>query len=296
MTRSSTATQEQPDQFGRGNDLANLLTGRHQVVEIALAQRRRVTDDDDQPSRPRHGHVQALLESQESDITPTIGAHQGQHDDVFLAALERVDRVDLELSLGWPVVRTHQATQQVALLGVGGDHADGQVRRRLTGEIARDAGHQARLGDVEQRCAASTRLNIAAQGSRVDPRDRRRKGRQTSAASRRGRASAHLIGVEDARDELADGRVHAVLLVEQHCRRRCEAALLNPGKQALANHVVRTWLGHADQSGTVSAAPASTIVAVRRGDHLLFSLGHDGLQLHRIADEDHALAAGERQQ
>ncbi len=91
-----------------------------------------------------------MLEPQEADVAAAIRAHQRQHDDVFLATFERVDRVDLELPLRWPIVRTHQSPQQIALLGVGGDHADRQIGRGMRRQMPRDAGHQARLGHVEQ--------------------------------------------------------------------------------------------------------------------------------------------------
>ena len=67
-------------------------------------------------------------------------------------------------------------------------------------------------------------------------------------SARRRRPGAHAIAVEHARDELANRRVHAVLLVEQHRRRRREAALLNPGEQALADHVLRARLSHPDHA------------------------------------------------
>ncbi len=85
--------------------------------------------------------------------------------------------------------------------------------------------------------------------------------------------------------------MHAVLLVEQDRRRRGETSLLDPGEQALADDVLRTWQRDPDD-WRPAAAPTVAAVVAGGGDHLLLGLGHDRLQLHRVADEHHASAAG----
>ena len=89
--------------------------------------------------------------------------------------------------------------------------------------------------------------------------------------------------------------MHAVLLVEQNRRGGCESAFLDPGEQALADDVLGTRLSDTDQLWltAMSTVPAA---AVARRDDLLLGFGHDGLQLHRVTDQDHAFAARQRQQ
>ena len=91
--------------------------------------------------------------------------------------------------------------------------------------------------------------------------------------------------------------MHAVLLVEQDRRRGRKTAFLDPGEQALADDVVRAWLRHANHGRPITvptmATPTSTVAG---GDDLLLGLRHDRLQLHRIADHHHALAARQREQ
>jgi hypothetical protein len=175
MPRPGNPCQELPDQLRRGDDLPDRLGGCNQMPEKALAQRRGIADDDQQPPRSRNGDVQALFKSQKANVAPTIGAHQRQHDDVLLAAFERVDCVNLEHPVRRPVVRAHQASQQVALFGVGRNHADRQVWRRMARQVTGNAGDQTRLGNVEQRRAASARLDVSAQRARIHPGNRRRK-------------------------------------------------------------------------------------------------------------------------
>ena len=104
--RARDPRQELTDQLGRGNDLADRLGRGDQMPEEPFAQCRRIADHNEQPPRAGNGHIQPLLEAQKADVAAPICADQRQDDDVLLAALERIDRVDLELPVSRPVVRS----------------------------------------------------------------------------------------------------------------------------------------------------------------------------------------------
>jgi hypothetical protein len=51
LVATSAATQEHANELRRRNDLADLLTGRDQVIEVALTQGRGIAHDDQEPPR-----------------------------------------------------------------------------------------------------------------------------------------------------------------------------------------------------------------------------------------------------
>src|SRR5581483_4894876 len=115
------------DHPGAGRDRASLAEVAEDLVEVRAAQGRRVADDDQETPRARERDVDALHELQEADLAPLVRADERDDDDVFLAALEGVDRVDLQLAARRALFAAQHPPQDGGLLGVGGDHADVHV-------------------------------------------------------------------------------------------------------------------------------------------------------------------------
>ena len=246
--------QQAADQARAGHEHAVGADVADDPVEVAAAQRRGVADDDQHGPGARERDVDPLHQAQEADVAAAVAAHQRDDDDVFLAPLEGVHRVDLEQLEGVavqgvvPLVRgavgavlalvvavQQEPAQQGGLLGVGRDHADLDLALGAAEDVPGDGGDEARLGDVHQRGAATARLAQAVQATGIDPGDGGREERDVRDAAGRPPAGAQLPLVEHLGDQPGDDRVHPVLLVQEDGGGLREAALAQPGEQALAD-------------------------------------------------------------
>mmetsp|Transcript_14426 Transcript_14426/g.57483 ORF Transcript_14426/g.57483 Transcript_14426/m.57483 type:complete len:432 (+) Transcript_14426:167-1462(+) len=126
-----------------------------------LLERRRVADDPARAARPRYGDVEAVRIVEEPE--PPVGAHGRDDDDVELAALERIDRRDLDArrdarrdEVDLRAVRRDDADREVGLVVLGCDE-DGHLGERGDGvgflgvRIRRRPGGPRRAGDVVER-------------------------------------------------------------------------------------------------------------------------------------------------